>query len=61
MRLKKIADIEALKQAKLIKDQVLNKQDDSLPSPILSNKGADIFIVTCKLSLLDMELMDLSL
>ncbi len=43
MRFKKIADIEALKQAKLIKDQVLNKQDDSLPTPIQSNKGADIF------------------
>ena len=43
MRLKKIADIEALKQAKLIKDQVLTKQDDTLPAPIISNKGADIF------------------
>ena len=43
MRLKKIADIEALKQLKLIKNQVLNKQDDDLPVPILSEKGADIF------------------
>jgi len=43
MRNKKIADIEALKQAKLIKDEVLGKKDDNLPAEINSNQGADIF------------------
>jgi len=43
MRSKKIADIEALRQAKLIKDEILNKQDDSLPAKISLTKGSDIF------------------
>jgi len=43
MRLKKISDIEALKQVRLIKDQILNKQDDSLPNEITLSKGSDIF------------------
>lgn len=43
MRAKKIADIEALKQAKIIQEQVLNKKDDDLPLEIINNKGSDIF------------------
>jgi type I restriction enzyme R subunit len=43
MRNKKISDIEALKQARLFNDQVMNKEDESLPKSIKSTKGADIF------------------
>ncbi len=39
----KLADIEALKQMKLIRDDVINKKDDSLPEGIVSHKGADVF------------------
>lgn len=39
----KLADIEALKQMKLLRDDVLVKKDDSLPKEIAENKGADIF------------------
>ena len=43
MRNKKIADIEALKQMKLIDDEVSNKKDDEIPDKIKEKKGADIF------------------
>jgi type I restriction enzyme R subunit len=43
MRQKKIADIEALAQARLIHEQVMNKEDNSLPESIKNIKGADIF------------------
>lgn len=43
MRQKKISDIEALKQARLIHEKVMNKEDDSLPESIQNTKGADIF------------------
>lgn len=43
MRQKKIADIEALKEARAIHDQVMNKQDDTLPESIKAVSGADIF------------------
>ena len=42
MRAKKLADIEALKQLKLITDELLNKKDDSLPEAIANVAGADI-------------------
>ncbi len=42
MRAKKLADIEALKQLKLITDEVLHKKDDSLPSVIAETPGVDI-------------------
>ncbi len=42
MRAKKLADIEALKQLKLITDEVLNKKDDSLPEKITQTDGADV-------------------
>jgi len=43
MREKKIADIEALKQMKLIDDEVSNKKDDEIPDKIKEKNGADIF------------------
>jgi len=43
MRLNKLADIEALKQARLIENEVLNKKDDTLPKAISENTGGDIF------------------
>ena len=39
----KLADIEVLKQMKLIHDDVVNKKDESLPAIIESNKGSDVF------------------
>lgn len=42
LRLKKIADIEALKQMKLIRDDVVNKKDESIPEKISEIKGADV-------------------
>ncbi|MEZ4179962.1 MAG: hypothetical protein R3B41_00370 [Candidatus Doudnabacteria bacterium] len=42
MRLKKLADIEALKQLRLIEDQVVNKRDEGLPEKVTAVKGADI-------------------
>jgi len=39
----KLADIEALKQLKLIGEDVISKKDDSLPKEIDENKGSDIF------------------
>jgi type I restriction enzyme R subunit len=42
MRAKKLADIDALKQARILKDQILNKHDDTLPNEIVSVQGADI-------------------
>jgi len=43
MRQGKLADIEALKQMKLVRDDVVNKKDESLPEKIESQKGSDIF------------------
>ena len=42
MREKKIADIEALKQLKLINDEVNNKKDDEIPEKIKGKEGVDI-------------------
>ena len=43
MRVGKLADIEALKQMKFIRDDVVNKKDETLPDKIISHKGADVF------------------
>jgi len=43
MRAKKIEDIEALKQAKLISHEVLEKKDQNIPSAIQKHAGSDIF------------------
>lgn len=39
----KLADIEALKQLKLLHEEVISKKDDDLPYLISENTGADIF------------------
>lgn len=43
MRQGKLADVEALKQMKLISDDVVNKKDESLPEKIEAQKGSDVF------------------
>lgn len=43
MREGKLADIAALKQLKLIENDVVHKKDDSLPNTIIGEKGADVF------------------
>ena len=43
MRQGKLADVEALKQMKLISDDVVNKKDENLPTKIESQKGSDVF------------------
>lgn len=43
MRLGKLADIEALKQMKLISEDVLSKKDDDLPKEIKELRGSDVF------------------
>jgi len=42
MREGKLADIQALKDLKAIKEAVINKKDDSVPSKVSTRKGADI-------------------
>lgn len=48
MRLKKMADIEALKQMKLISEDLLTKKDESLPEKIKETKGSDVFFRNLK-------------
>ncbi len=43
MRQGKLADVEALKQMKLISDDVVNKKDENLPNEIELEKGSDVF------------------
>jgi type I restriction enzyme, R subunit len=43
MRLGKLADIEALKQMKIVSNDVLNKKDEDLPKEIIELKGSDVF------------------
>jgi type I restriction enzyme R subunit len=43
MRLGKLADVETLRQMKLIQDDVVNKKDAELPEQISGRKGSDIF------------------
>lgn len=58
MRQEKLADVEALKQMKLISDDVINKKDKSLPDSIESNKGADVFYRNLKNSFRDLNLKE---
>ena len=44
MRDGKLADIAALKQLKLIEEDVVNKKDDSLPEDIVAQKGSGYFL-----------------
>ncbi len=43
MREGKMADVAALKQLKLIGDDVVSKKDDSLPTVVAAVKGSDVF------------------
>lgn len=43
MRDGKLADVAALKQLKLIQDDVVNKKDEDLPAQVVSKKGSDVF------------------
>lgn len=43
MRDGKLADVAALKQLKLINEDVVNKKDEGLPSAVESVKGSDVF------------------
>lgn len=43
MRQGKLADVAALKQLKLIEDDVVEKKDESLPTQIANEKGSDVF------------------
>lgn len=43
MRDGKLADIAALKQLKLVEEDVVNKKDKNLPEKILMQKGSDVF------------------
>ncbi len=43
MRDGKLADVAALKQLKLIKEDVVNKKDDTLPDAVDAVKGSDVF------------------
>ncbi len=43
MREGKLADVAALKQLKLIEEDVVNKKDEELPETVRAAKGADVF------------------
>ncbi len=42
MRQGKLADIEALKELKMIRDHVIEKKDEELPNLIVENTGSDV-------------------
>jgi type I restriction enzyme R subunit len=58
MRQGKLADVAALKQLKLIEDDVVNKKDDSLPEPITALKGSDVFYRNLRDCFVSFELPD---
>jgi type I restriction enzyme R subunit len=58
MRQGKLADIEALKQMKLISDDVVNKKDKSLPEEVESQKGSDVFYRNLRAELGDLNLSE---
>jgi hypothetical protein len=43
MREKKMEDLEAFNQMKLLRDEMLDKKDDELPAGVEANSGKDIF------------------
>jgi len=43
MREEKMADLQAFKEMKAIKDDIINKKDESIPGALSTRKGADIF------------------
>lgn len=58
MRQGKLADVETLKQMKLISDDVVNKKDESLPEQIESQKGADVFYRNLRAELENLNLSE---
>jgi type I restriction enzyme R subunit len=58
MRQGKLADVEALKQMKLISDDVVNKKDESLPDKIELQKGSDVFYRNLRTELDDLNLSE---
>ena len=53
MRSGKMADIEALKQMRLLSDEMLSGKDSSLPEAIARQKGADVFFRNLRDDLMD--------
>ena len=43
MKQGKLADVEALKQLRIIEEEVISKKDDSLPDSVAEHKGSDVF------------------
>ena len=58
MRQGKLADVEALKQMKLISNDVVNKKDESLPEKIEAQKGSDVFYRNLRSELEDLNLSE---
>ena len=58
MRQKKIEDIEALKQARLISQEVLEKKDQNIPVAIKKQPGSDIFYRNLKKTFSQYKLSD---
>jgi type I restriction enzyme R subunit len=58
MRQGKLADVEALKQMKLVSDDVVNKKDESLPEKIESIKGLDVFYRNLRTQFKDLNLTE---
>ena len=58
MRQGKLADVETLKQMKLISDDVVNKKDESLPEQIESQKGSDVFYRNLRAELENLNLSE---
>ncbi len=58
MRLGKLADIEALKQMKLISDDVLSKKDADLPKKIKEQAGSDVFYHNLQSSFKNLKIND---
>lgn len=58
MRQGKLEDVEALKQMKLIRDDVVEKKDEGLPEQIESLKGSDVFYRNLQDQFSDMGLQE---
>lgn len=58
MHAKKMADIEALEQLRLIDDEVEQKKDSDLPASVQSTKGADILYRNLKGQLFEVKSTD---
>lgn len=55
MREGKLADITALKQLRLIEDDVVNKKDESIPSDIAKKPGSDVFYRNLRRDFIDVD------